>query len=134
MKFPSQLTCHRLCGLDTLTTKTSAKGSGARTPEIKSSMRSAGDSLFLPRLTASTAPSRRAARSDGLPKKFVIRARIREKTEELHQHDMGGPYYMLSEVRSQCGHKWGPKIVHVRSECGHKCPNLPNSPIQSADT
>jgi len=92
MKFPSQLTCHRLCGLDTLTTKTSAKGSGARTPEIKSSMRSAGDSLFLPRLTASTAPSRRAARSDGLPKKFVIRARIREKTEELHQHDTVGSH------------------------------------------
>lgn len=35
---------------------------------------------------------------------------------------------MLSEVRSQCGHRWCQKIVHVRSKCGHKCPNCQDCP------
>ena len=34
---------------------------------------------------------------------------------------------MRSEVRSQCGHKWGQKIVYVRSECGHTGPSVARS-------
>ena len=99
-KFLSQLTYRRpgVLGLDTFTTKTSAKGPNTRTPEIKSSIESAGDSLFLPRLTASTAPSRRAALSGGPPKKFGIRARIRERTEECPCD--GKPYRFMTASSS----------------------------------
>ena len=98
--FLLQLTYRRpgVLGLDTFTTKTSAKGPNARTPETKSSRESAGDSLFLPRLTASTAPSRRAARSGGLPKNLGIRACIRERTEECPCD--GNPYRFITALSS----------------------------------
>ena len=69
-------------GLETFTTSTSEYGPNARTPETKSSIESAGDALFLPKLTASSEPERNAAlqllsteENDGM------RARNRERTE-----------------------------------------------------
>jgi hypothetical protein len=67
-------------GLETFTTRTSEYGPNMRTPATKSSIESAGDSLFLPRLTARIEPGRRAADlcSD---LKAGIRARSRDSID-----------------------------------------------------
>jgi len=56
-------------------------GPNLRTPETKSSIDSAGDSLFLPRLTARREPTRKAAVSISGEKKDGMRARSRDSTE-----------------------------------------------------
>jgi hypothetical protein len=69
-------------GLETFTTKTSEYGPKARTPDTKSSMDSAEDALFFPRLTASSEPDRKAALdSSSTEKNDGIRARNRERTD-----------------------------------------------------
>lgn len=69
-------------GLETLITSTSEYGPNARTPETKSSIDSAGDALFFPRLTASTDPGRSEALEElSAEKNDGMRARSRERTE-----------------------------------------------------
>lgn len=69
-------------GLETLITKTSEYVPNARTPETKSSIDSAGDALFFPRLTASIDPGRSEAFEElSADKNDGMRARNRERTD-----------------------------------------------------
>lgn len=69
-------------GLETLITNTSACGPKASTPERKSAIESAGDSLFFPKLTARTEPGRKDAGTLTFSGwNGEIRARNRERTE-----------------------------------------------------
>lgn len=81
-----------MLGLETFTTKTSEYGPNIRTPEIKSSIDSAGDSLFFPRLTARSEPGRSAAVS-GAEWNKEIRARSRDRTEACPWD--GNPYLLI---------------------------------------
>ena len=64
------------------------------TPATKSSMESAGEALFFPRLTASIASSRRAARSGLCDRKGGILARMRDRTNACPCE--GKPYLLIT--------------------------------------
>jgi len=75
-------------------------------------MESAGEALFLPKLTASIASSRRAARS-GLPDKNVgILARRRDRTEACPCE--GKPYLLMTAESSDRRKKRGRRLPGYR--------------------
>lgn len=65
---------------------------------MKSSMESTGEALFLPRLTASIASSRRAARSNLRDGNEGILARMRDRTEACPCE--GKPYLLMTAESS----------------------------------
>jgi len=86
-------------GLETLITNTSAYGPKVSTPDIKSAIESAGDVLFLPRLTARTERGRRDAGTSTFSGwNGEIRARSRERTDAWPSDE--NPYRLINAPSS----------------------------------